>query len=47
MKDCYDVREIRASCMGDSLFALVDAEGKGVCHLGYQTCFSQPVTEDP
>jgi phosphoribosyl-AMP cyclohydrolase len=43
----YDVHDPRSNCMGDSLFALVDAEGKGVCHLGYRTCFSQPVTEDP
>jgi phosphoribosyl-AMP cyclohydrolase len=43
----YDLLDLRANCMGDSLFALVDATDRGVCHLGYRTCFSQPVTEDP
>jgi phosphoribosyl-AMP cyclohydrolase len=36
----HDVREMRSNCMGDSLLAVVDAEGKGVCHLGYRSCFS-------
>ena len=35
----YDVQEMRSNCMGDSLLAVVDAEGKGVCHLGYRSCF--------
>jgi phosphoribosyl-AMP cyclohydrolase len=38
----YDVLDLRASCMGDSLYALVDATDRGVCHLGGRTCFSQP-----
>jgi phosphoribosyl-AMP cyclohydrolase len=40
----YDLIALRANCMGDSLLAVVDAEGRGVCHLGTRTCFSQPVT---
>jgi phosphoribosyl-AMP cyclohydrolase / phosphoribosyl-ATP pyrophosphohydrolase len=40
----YDIEEIRANCMGDSLYALVDAQGKGVCHLGGRTCFTQPAS---
>jgi phosphoribosyl-AMP cyclohydrolase len=36
----YDVLELRANCMGDSLFALVDATDRAVCHLGNPTCFS-------
>jgi phosphoribosyl-AMP cyclohydrolase / phosphoribosyl-ATP pyrophosphohydrolase len=40
----YDLRSIRANCMGDSLLAVVDATDRGVCHLGYRTCFSQPVS---
>ena len=43
----YDVREMRANCMGDSLLAVVDAEGKGVCHLGYRSCFSHDLSGDP
>ncbi|MDP9185193.1 MAG: phosphoribosyl-AMP cyclohydrolase [Actinomycetota bacterium] len=39
----YDLRSIRANCMGDSLLAVVDATDRGVCHLGNRTCFSQPV----
>jgi phosphoribosyl-AMP cyclohydrolase len=39
----YDVVDVKANCMGDSLFALVDAADRGVCHLGYRSCFSQPV----
>ena len=39
----YVVRDLRANCMGDSLLAVVDATDRGVCHLGYRTCFSQPV----
>ena len=40
----YDLLALRANCMGDSLLASVDAEGRGVCHFGTRTCFSQPVT---
>lgn len=36
----YDVLDLRGNCMGDSLFALVDAIGRPVCHLGNRTCFS-------
>ena len=43
----YDVREMRSNCMGDSLLAVVDAESKGVCHLGYRTCFSHDLSGDP
>jgi phosphoribosyl-AMP cyclohydrolase len=39
----YELLDLRANCMGDSLYALVDATDRGVCHLGYRTCFSQPV----
>jgi phosphoribosyl-ATP pyrophosphohydrolase/phosphoribosyl-AMP cyclohydrolase len=39
----YDIEALRANCMGDSLLAVVDASERGVCHLGYRTCFSQPV----
>jgi len=39
----YDLRDLRANCMGDSLLAVVDATDRGVCHLGYRTCFSQAV----
>ena len=30
----YDLRAMRANCMGDSLLAVVDATDRGVCHLG-------------
>jgi phosphoribosyl-AMP cyclohydrolase len=40
----YDLLALQANCMSDSLLAVVDAEGRGVCHLGTRTCFSQPVT---
>ena len=40
----YDLRAMRANCMGDSLLAVVDATDRGVCHLGNRTCFSQPST---
>jgi phosphoribosyl-AMP cyclohydrolase len=40
----YDVVDVKANCMGDSLFALVDATDRGVCHLGGRTCFSQHVS---
>lgn len=36
----YDLLDLRANCMGDSLFALVDARGRAVCHLGNASCFS-------
>lgn len=39
----YELRMTRANCIGDSLLAIVDAEGKSVCHLGNRTCFSQAV----
>jgi phosphoribosyl-AMP cyclohydrolase len=39
----YDMLDLRANCMGDSLYALVDATDRGVCHLGGRTCFSQSV----
>ena len=38
----YPLASLRANCMGDSLHAVVDATDRGVCHLGYRTCFSQP-----
>ena len=43
----YDLKAMRSNCMGDSLFALVDATDRGVCHLGHRTCFSHPVEEAP
>jgi phosphoribosyl-AMP cyclohydrolase len=36
----YEVLDLRANCMGDSLFVLVDATDRAVCHLGNRTCFS-------
>jgi phosphoribosyl-AMP cyclohydrolase len=39
----YDLVDIKANCMGDSLLAVVEASERGVCHLGHRTCFSQPV----
>jgi len=39
----YDLKALKANCMGDSLLAVVDASDRGVCHLGNRTCFSHPV----
>ncbi len=33
------VREITTDCDQDSLLVRVDAQGPGVCHNGYQSCF--------
>jgi phosphoribosyl-AMP cyclohydrolase len=41
----YDLKALRANCMGDSLLAVVDASDRGVCHLGHRTCFSHPVSK--
>jgi phosphoribosyl-AMP cyclohydrolase len=42
----YDVVDVRANCMGDSLLAIVDARGRLGCHLGNTTCFTSSITED-
>jgi phosphoribosyl-AMP cyclohydrolase len=34
------IREIRTDCDQDTLEIRVDAIGPGVCHEGYQSCFS-------
>jgi phosphoribosyl-AMP cyclohydrolase len=39
----YDLLDLRANCMGDSLLAVVDATDQPVCHLGHRTCFSRPI----
>lgn len=39
----YGLEDLRANCMGDSLLATVDATDRGVCHMGYRTCFAHPV----
>ncbi len=33
------LRELRVDCDADAVLALVDAEGPGVCHEGYRSCF--------
>lgn len=33
------VKEIAADCDLDALLILVDAQGPGVCHEGYESCF--------
>ena len=43
----YDLHALQANCMGDSLLAVVDASDRGVCHLGFRTCFSHPVDGPP
>jgi phosphoribosyl-AMP cyclohydrolase len=33
------LRELRVDCDLDTVLALVDAPGDGVCHEGYESCF--------
>jgi phosphoribosyl-AMP cyclohydrolase len=35
----YELKELRANCMGDSLPAIIDREDRAVCHLGHPSCF--------
>lgn len=38
------VREIRLDCDQDTVLLLVDQEGPGACHVGYESCFFRRVT---
>jgi len=40
------VREMRVDCDRDTLLLRVEAQGPGVCHEGYRTCFYRRVEED-
>ena len=42
----YDLVDLRANCMGDSLLAIVDAGRRLGCHLGNRSCFSVPISLD-
>lgn len=39
------VKEIRTDCDFDTLLIQVEAIGQGVCHEGYESCFSKELTE--
>jgi len=39
------VRELRIDCDADTILALVDAVGPGVCHEGYRSCFFRVLDE--
>lgn len=39
------VKAIQVDCDRDSVLVLVDAQGPGVCHEGYQSCFSRTLTD--
>jgi phosphoribosyl-AMP cyclohydrolase len=40
------VREMRVDCDRDTLLLRVEAQGPGVCHEGFRTCFYRRVEED-
>ncbi|MBZ5527414.1 MAG: phosphoribosyl-AMP cyclohydrolase [Acidobacteriia bacterium] len=40
------VREMRVDCDQDTLLLRVEAQGPGVCHEGFRTCFYRRVEED-
>ena len=40
------VREIRVDCDVDTLLIRVDAQGPGVCHEGYRSCFFRKISAD-
>ena len=39
------VKEISTDCDRDALLLRVEAQGPGVCHEGYQSCFFRRLTE--
>lgn len=41
-----DVLEIRKDCDDDTLLIRVHANGPGVCHEGYESCFYQTLDDD-
>jgi len=43
----YELADLRANCMGDSLLALVSAGDRLGCHLGNRSCFSRSLPEPP
>lgn len=40
------VRELRVDCDGDTLLLRVEAQGPGVCHEGFRSCFYRRVESD-
>lgn len=40
------VHEIRIDCDEDTVLALVDLQGPGICHLGYRSCFFRKMTPE-
>ena len=40
------VREMRVDCDRDTLLLRVEAQGPGVCHEGFRTCFYRRVEKD-
>ncbi len=40
------LRELRVDCDADAVLAIVDAEGPGVCHEGYRSCFFRRLAAD-
>ncbi|TWT63046.1 phosphoribosyl-AMP cyclohydrolase [Rubinisphaera italica] len=40
------VKEIRVDCDQDAIWLRVDQQGKGACHVGYQSCFYRAVDRE-